>query len=73
MVETLRWLAYVSLTQARVPGEEGASTEKMPPHDQAAGKPVGYYSSVVTDVRGPSPLQVVAPWAVCPGFYTKAG
>lgn len=32
---------YVNLTQAGVSGEEVANIEKMPPQDQAVGRPVG--------------------------------
>jgi len=34
---------YVNLTQARVTGEDEASTEKMRPYDWTVGKPEGYF------------------------------
>lgn len=34
---------YVDMTQAKVTGEEGTITEKMPLRDWAVGKPVGCF------------------------------
>ena len=53
--------------------EESSSTQKMPPSNQAVGKPVGHSLNQLLMGEGPAHYMKGHPWPGGPGFYKNVG